>query len=129
MSRQHRISDHTIDTHVGRRLRTARKRSNLSQGALGDSVGLTFQQIQKHENGEVRISAGRLMNLANALEVPIEYFFKGFGEVGENLDVATHNTLDLSDLSEIKSTCVRLIADVDDADIEPIVAILNRLKD
>ena len=48
------------DKHVGLRLRLRRKMLHMSQTALGDAVGLTFQQIQKYENGNNRISSSRL---------------------------------------------------------------------
>lgn len=48
----------------------------MSQTALGDQVGLTFQQIQKYENGINRISAARLKEIGDALSVPVAYFFK-----------------------------------------------------
>ena len=47
----------------------------MSQTAVGDAVGLTFQQVQKYERGSNRISASRLMEFAKVLDVPITYFF------------------------------------------------------
>ena len=47
----------------------------LSQEKLGDKLGITFQQIQKYEKGTNRVGASRLQAMANALEVPISYFF------------------------------------------------------
>jgi transcriptional regulator with XRE-family HTH domain len=47
----------------------------MSQTAVGDAVGLTFQQIQKYERGSNRISASRLLEFAKVLDVPISYFF------------------------------------------------------
>lgn len=64
-----------VDIHVGARLRTRRGVMGLSQEALANKVGLTFQQIQKYERGTNRISAGRLYELAQILEVPVSYFF------------------------------------------------------
>ncbi|MDD3288638.1 MAG: helix-turn-helix transcriptional regulator [Alphaproteobacteria bacterium] len=66
-----------IDAHVGRRLALARYLCGLSQGRLGALVGVTFQQIQKYENGTNRISASNLLRLANALNVSIDWFFEG----------------------------------------------------
>jgi transcriptional regulator with XRE-family HTH domain len=48
----------------------------MTQTGLGDAIGLTFQQIQKYERGANRISASRLCDLAQVLDVPIEYFFE-----------------------------------------------------
>lgn len=48
----------------------------MTQTALGDAIGLTFQQIQKYETGGNRISSGRLYELAKVLDVPVSYFFQ-----------------------------------------------------
>ena len=64
-----------IDVHVGARLRVRRKLSGMSQTALGEAIGLTFQQVQKYENGTNRISASRLFALSGVLDVTVEYFF------------------------------------------------------
>jgi transcriptional regulator with XRE-family HTH domain len=64
-----------VDAHVGNRLRERRILLGLSQTRLGESLGLSFQQIQKYERGIDRISVGRLVHLAHVLEVPITYFF------------------------------------------------------
>jgi transcriptional regulator with XRE-family HTH domain len=70
-----RKSFHPIDTHVGKRLRLRRKMLSLSQTALGEAIGLTFQQIQKYERGANRIGASRLYELSEVLDVPVSYFF------------------------------------------------------
>jgi transcriptional regulator with XRE-family HTH domain len=66
---------HPIDVIVGVNLRRLRRRAGLSQTDLGALVGVTFQQIQKYENGKNRISASRLWECARVLEQPIEKFF------------------------------------------------------
>lgn len=66
-----------VDVHVGQRLRTARLATGLSQTALGSALDLSFQQIQKYENGVNRIGTGRLHELVEILEVPLAYFFEG----------------------------------------------------
>ena len=63
------------DIYVGSRVRLRRKMLGLSQEKLGDKLGITFQQIQKYEKGTNRVGASRLQAMANALEVPISYFF------------------------------------------------------
>lgn len=67
---------HPVDIHVGSRLRLRRMMLGLSQSRLGESVGLTFQQIQKYERGANRMGASRLYELARILDVPISYFFE-----------------------------------------------------
>ena len=66
-----------IDIHVGRRLRLRRDILKMSQEHLANSVGVTFQQIQKYEQGKNRVSASRLFDIAQVLGVPISYFFEG----------------------------------------------------
>lgn len=66
-----------IDIHVGTRLRLRRTIVGLSQDALAGLVGCTFQQIQKYESGNNRVSMSRMWEIANALEVPIQFFFDG----------------------------------------------------
>jgi len=69
---------HPVDVYVGKRVRHRRWIVKMSQQQLGDIVGLKFQQIQKYETGVNRISASRLWDIAQALGVPISFFFKGF---------------------------------------------------
>jgi transcriptional regulator with XRE-family HTH domain len=64
-----------IDVHVGARLRARRTLLGLSQTALGDALGITFQQQQKYETGGNRISASRLYDVSKLLGVDIGYFF------------------------------------------------------
>lgn len=66
-----------IDVHVGSRVRLRRMLVGLSQEKLGESMGLTFQQIQKYEKGVNRIGASRLFSLSEILEVPVQFFFEG----------------------------------------------------
>lgn len=68
-----------IDIHIAQRLRRRRKLRGMSQQELGQRVGVGFQQIQKYETGVNRTSAGMLWNLAAALEVPVGYFYEGYG--------------------------------------------------
>lgn len=66
-----------IDIHAGKRLRVRRILLGLSQQYLAQECGISFQQIQKYENGKNRISAGRLYELSIILDVPTDYFFMG----------------------------------------------------
>ena len=65
-----------IDVHVGSRLKMRRKLLSISQGEIGNNLGLTFQQIQKYEKGANRIGSSRLLKLSKILDVPVEYFFE-----------------------------------------------------
>lgn len=66
-----------IDKHVGSRVRMRRMMLGMSQEKLGDALGLTFQQVQKYEKGANRIGASRLQQIAQILQVPVEFFFEG----------------------------------------------------
>lgn len=68
---------HSVDVHVGDRLRTQRALSGLSQTELAKQLGITFQQLQKYETGNNRISAGRLWQASTILGVPVSCFFEG----------------------------------------------------
>ena len=52
-------------------IRTLRKQAGMSQQALGQALGVTFQQVQKYENGTNRVTAGRLVLIAEALGVQV----------------------------------------------------------
>ena len=70
-------SPHTVDVHVGQRVRQRRKIMGLSQQDLARALGLTFQQVQKYERGTNRVSASKLWEIARTLKVPVAYFFDG----------------------------------------------------
>jgi transcriptional regulator with XRE-family HTH domain len=69
------IPTHSVDVFVGEQLRFSRITRGLSQTALGNAVGVTFQQVQKYERGTNRIGASRLFAIAQVLGVPISSFF------------------------------------------------------
>lgn len=66
-----------IDKHVGSRVRMRRMMVGMSQEKLGESLGITFQQIQKYEKGTNRIGASRLQQISIVLGVPVAFFFEG----------------------------------------------------
>ena len=70
-----------VDIHVGARVRLRRTLLGMSQEKLGDSVGLTFQQIQKYERGANRIGASRIYEFSRILDVPVAYFFEDMPDV------------------------------------------------
>jgi transcriptional regulator with XRE-family HTH domain len=65
-----------VDQHVGSRVRLRRMLLGMSQERLGDSMGLTFQQVQKYEKGVNRIGASRLFQISKILDVPVQFFFE-----------------------------------------------------
>jgi transcriptional regulator with XRE-family HTH domain len=70
-------SGRPVDKHVGSRVRMRRLMLDMSQTALGEAVGVSFQQVQKYGNGTNRIGASRLQRIAHILEVPAAFFFDG----------------------------------------------------
>ena len=67
-----------IDVHVGSRIRLRRTLLGMSQERLGESLGLTFQQVQKYERGSNRISASKLYEISKVLNVSVAFFFDGY---------------------------------------------------
>jgi DNA-binding XRE family transcriptional regulator len=65
----------SVDKVVGRRMRARRLQLGLSQQAIADALGISYQQVQKYENGASRIGAGRLQQLAEILNVHVAVFF------------------------------------------------------
>ena len=66
-----------VDVHVGARIRTRRLLVGMNQETLARNLGLTFQQVQKYEGGANRVSASRLLKIADILGVKVGYFFVG----------------------------------------------------
>ena len=71
---------HPVDVHVGKRVRHRRWLIGMTQQQLAEQVGIKFQQIQKYETGANRVSASRLWDIAEALDVPVAFFFEGLDE-------------------------------------------------
>ena len=69
-----------IDVHLGRRLRRRRRLLGLTQQQLAGACGVRFQQIQKYECAANRMSAARLWQLSEVLQVPVSYFYEGLVE-------------------------------------------------
>lgn len=68
---------HPVDVHVGKRIRHRRWLVGMTQQQLAEQVGIKFQQIQKYETGANRVSASRLWDISEALDVPVSFFFEG----------------------------------------------------
>jgi transcriptional regulator with XRE-family HTH domain len=83
---KHRSRDATqVDAHIGQKIRARRNFLGLSQTELANAAGITFQQIQKYENGRNRVGASRLQQFSEALDVPPSYFFDGAPTVGKKI--------------------------------------------
>lgn len=97
-----------VDVHVGQRLRVRRSLLGISQERLAESIGLTFQQVQKYERGINRISAGRLFQFSKILDVPITYFYEQLGipaaDINLGLSDNQQESFDSEDLMQNKET-------------------------
>ncbi len=107
---------HPLNQKVGAKVRERRILLGMSQRQLADAIGLTFQQVQKYENGTNRIDAARLAALSQALNVPPQWFFH-----------------DLGDTETVKAPT--LPADIDESDelarreTLTLIRAFNRIKD
>ena len=84
-----------IDVLIGARIKGRRIALKISQTKLAEAVGVRFQQVQKYESGANRVSASRLLMVAETLGVPISYFFQG-------LDNAAS-----ADSTDVSNVCAR----------------------
>jgi transcriptional regulator with XRE-family HTH domain len=66
-----------VDRFVGQRIRERRIMLGLTQQDLAELIGVTYQQAHKYERGINRVSAGRLYDIAQAVGVPVSYFYEG----------------------------------------------------
>jgi transcriptional regulator with XRE-family HTH domain len=74
-----------FNKHLGNKLKLRRLSLGLTQTKVAKAISVTFQQIQKYEKGTNGVSSIRLLQLANYLKVPVNYFFEDFSEYLNNL--------------------------------------------
>lgn len=96
------------DAEVGLRIRSRRLEQRLSQTELANSLGLTFQQIQKYEKGVNRVSAGRLAKIAEVLGVPMTFFFGGSDAMGTSRDARSEGASSVFNLLQSRGS-VRML--------------------
>ena len=107
-----------VDGHVGARVRLRRVILGLSQEKLGESIGVTFQQVQKYEKGLNRIGAGRLMKIAEVLGVPVSFFYEG-----------ANAALELKDSVEQASYVAEFgLGDTMDEEVKSLIAAFRTIK-
>ena len=75
-----------FNKHLGNKLKLRRLSLGLTQTKVAKAINVTFQQIQKYEKGTNGVSSIRLLQLANYLKVPVNYFFEDFSEYLINLE-------------------------------------------
>ncbi|SDI92889.1 helix-turn-helix domain-containing protein [Lutimaribacter saemankumensis] len=86
---------HPVDVHVGKRIRQRRWLVGMTQQQLAESVGIKFQQIQKYETGANRVSASRLWDIAEALDVDVSFFFEGLNSASQDANTPQDMPQDL----------------------------------
>jgi transcriptional regulator with XRE-family HTH domain len=121
---QIRLNGEGVDAHVGERIRRRRTELGLTQEELGSGLGISYQQIQKYETGANRISAGRLYEIASALDIGISYFFEDFtpGKRDGAIPHGGHNRTAIE--------LVRNFQDIENESLRSAVAtLLKALKD
>ena len=119
-----------VDIEVGHRIRIERLSRGLSQTALANQLGVTFQQVQKYEKGVNRVGAGRLTKIAEVLGVPVGTFFAGKelleSEQGRDADAASPlKLLTVSGAFRL----LRAYADIEDSNLRrAIVDLVEQIK-
>jgi len=78
--------EENFNKHLGNKLKLRRLALGLTQTKVAKAISVTFQQIQKYEKGTNGVSSIRLLQLANYLKVPVNYFFEDFSEYLINLE-------------------------------------------
>jgi len=108
-----------IDLHVGAQLRLARELAGLTQTEVGRALRMSFQVIQKYEQGEIRVSASRLFQLAVLLRKPPDYFFEGLAPTDlpgigmlERSDIELLRAYRTIQSAELRQLLVRLARDI-----------------
>src|SRR5258708_17084910 len=97
-----------IDDYVGARIRERRIMLGLTQQQLAEMIGVTYQQAHKYERGINRVSAGRLFEIARALNAPITYFYEGIGEEGPR-QITLHQRMQLEIARNLSKSRTRSI--------------------
>jgi len=85
-----------FNKHLGNKLKLRRLALGLTQTKVAKAINVTFQQIQKYEKGTNGVSSIRLLQLANFLKVPVNYFFEDFSEYLTNLDKSQEGHMNIN---------------------------------
>jgi len=88
--------ENNFNKHLGNKLKIRRLSLGLTQTKVAKAINVTFQQIQKYEKGTNGVSSIRLLQLANYLKVPVNYFFEDFSEYLVNLERSQHGHININ---------------------------------
>ena len=78
--------EENFNSHLGKKLRMRRLSLGLTQTKVGNALGFSFQQIQKYEKGLNGVTSEKLLDLANVLQVPINFFYEGYDKNGKEIE-------------------------------------------
>ncbi len=98
--RQMKKVPNAIDREIGRRIKARRLFLGHNQQFLAETIDVSYQQVQKYENGTDRVGASRLFAIAKALDVPISHFF----------ETDTSGIVDASEADQDELTVRRMVA-------------------
>lgn len=124
-----------IDVHVGSRLRMRRMLIGMSQEKLGESLDVTFQQIQKYEKGSNRVSASRLFDISLILGVPVQFFFDDIKLRSDTKNSANREQAEAMQMIDFLSSSdgallVRTFSGIEDAEIRrSIIDLVKSISD
>ncbi len=96
-----------LDAQLGERIRSRRRELGLSQSALGGKLGITFQQVQKYENGTNRVSATMLVKLSEALTMPVTELLQQADRAAAPIDAKNQAAELLAAFAKIQSADLR----------------------
>ena len=85
-----------FNKHLGNKLKIRRLALGLTQTKVAKAISVTFQQIQKYEKGTNGVSSIRLLQLANYLKVPVNYFFEDFSDYSINLEKSQEGHININ---------------------------------
>jgi transcriptional regulator with XRE-family HTH domain len=119
-----------IDVLSGARIKGRRIALKISQTKLAEAVGVRFQQVQKYESGANRVSASRLLMIAETLGVSISYFFQGLDNLNSTSgDAVTTSTSMKSPINALSDARVsEILALVETLPTEQQMAVLAFLR-
>ena len=107
-----------VDKYVGQKIKIERSKYGISQDKLGKILGVTFQQIQKYENGINRTPVSTLYKLSKVFSISLDYFFKDFNSFQKTQKLNNENLKEIKEEYELKNKY---------EDIENDVLKLNKL--
>jgi transcriptional regulator with XRE-family HTH domain len=118
-----------VDIEVGHRIRIERLSRGLSQTALANQLGVTFQQVQKYEKGVNRVGAGRLTKIAAVLGIQVGTFFSGKDMLDGQKESGESSPLKLLTVSGA-FRLLRAYAEIEDPNLRrSIVDLVEQIKD